>query len=274
MTFPSQDDKKQQGNWVPMSKALLSELPIDRSYTRLEAMFSLSLDYDQNSYVSVCGYSRLWRWSEGRVKRFFDEIGASIEYPENTANFRNQRGVIVMVKAEESRSNGKGIQAIDSKWLRNLSKESRSNGEGKAKESCSSTKEPNPKPNKSPSPDALRLSELLAGMILDNFPTCRELNNGKRDGSVNRWARDIGKLILNDKQSIEDIEKVITWCQQDSFWKGRILSGGNLNKHWSRLHILSDCRSAKQPTGRCDAIGAVTSDESTAIRKVLDEYRI
>ena len=136
------------GGWIPLHKGLVRELPHDRPFTRLEAMFSLTLDYDEWNHVSVCGYSKLWRWSEGKVRRFLDEIGVSIDYPENTANCRNQRGGIAIVKAEESRRNCSGIKVIDSKWLSGSTKESRSNGEVKTKESQSTTIKPNPKPIK------------------------------------------------------------------------------------------------------------------------------
>jgi len=132
--------------WIPLHKALVRELPKDRQFTRLEAMFSFTLDYDQGNQVSVCGYSKLWGWSEGRVRRFVEEIGARIEYPENTASRQNQRGVIVIVIEEGSRSDNRGIKAIDSKWLATQTKGKRSDNGVKAEGSCTSTKEPNPNP--------------------------------------------------------------------------------------------------------------------------------
>lgn len=46
---------RQAHHWVPISKALAAELPSGRPFTRLEAMFSLSIDYDQGTPVTVKG---------------------------------------------------------------------------------------------------------------------------------------------------------------------------------------------------------------------------
>jgi hypothetical protein len=92
-----------------------------------------------------------------------------------------------------------------------------------------------PKPKKPVSPEACRLSEKLAGMILNNFPNNRTVNNGKRDGSIQKWAVDIDKLIRIDGQTPEEVEQVIEWCQSDSFWKPNILSGSTLRKQWDKL---------------------------------------
>ena len=117
-------------------------------------MFSLTLDYDQGNPVSICGYSKLWRWSEGRVRRFLKEIGASIEYPENTSDRQNQRGVIVIVITEGTRRDNGGIKAIDSKWLYTDTKGNRSDSGGNAEGTRSSTIDPNPEPEPKPKEEA------------------------------------------------------------------------------------------------------------------------
>lgn len=92
-----------------------------------------------------------------------------------------------------------------------------------------------PKPKKPVSPEACRLSEKLAGMILKNFPNNRTVSNGNRDGSIQKWAVDIDKLIRIDGQTSEEVSQVIDWCQSDSFWKANILSGSTLRKQWDKL---------------------------------------
>lgn len=139
-----------RGGWIPISKALVKDLPRDRPFTRLEAIFSLTCDYDLENPVSVCGYSKLWRWSEGRVKRFMEEIGAHIEYPENTRNRQNQRGGIALVITEGSRGDNRGIRLIDSRRLPDRAEGSRSDNGGRPKGSRSSTINPNPDPNPEP----------------------------------------------------------------------------------------------------------------------------
>ena len=86
-------------------------------------------------------------------------------------------------------------------------------------------------------PESLRLSGLLADLILKNSPKNRHLSTAKRETSITKWAKDIGKLIRLDNQSEQDIEKVIVWCQKNDFWKSNILSGGKLRKHWDQLSV-------------------------------------
>ncbi|CAG1001980.1 hypothetical protein ANRL4_03225 [Anaerolineae bacterium] len=136
--------------WVPIDKGLLRELPKDRPYTRLEAMFSLACDYDDGKTATVQGYASLWRWSCGKVRRFLDDVGAVLEYPENTSRRQNQRGQIMIQIADRSRTENGQIKIIDSKWLASEADRKRTDDGQKTDRSCSATKNPNPKPKFSP----------------------------------------------------------------------------------------------------------------------------
>ncbi|ACH40486.1 MAG: hypothetical protein ACD_55C00120G0002 [uncultured bacterium] len=150
------------GNWVPISKALLSELPKDRAFTRLEAMLSLSVDYDQGKQVTVNGYASLWRWSRGRVDRFLGEIGASIEYPETTGQKQNQRGQIMIQISSRSRADNGQIKIIDSKCLPSVTDRKRTEDGQITDRSQCTTKDPNPNPLKDSSDFALFFEKLWA----------------------------------------------------------------------------------------------------------------
>jgi hypothetical protein len=130
----------------------MRELPKDRPFTRLEAMFSLTLDYDQGNEVTVLGYAELWRWSRGKVERFLAEIGVAIRYPEQTEKKQNQRGQIMIQMTSRKRADNGQIKFIDSKWLGNDASRKRADDEQKAGRSQGTTIEPNPKPIKIPSP--------------------------------------------------------------------------------------------------------------------------
>jgi hypothetical protein len=82
------------GNWVAIHKGFTKHLPIDRPYTELEAIFSLSVDIDNQNHGSIAGYSKLWSWSRNKVRKFFSDIGVEIVYPENTGKIQNQKGQI------------------------------------------------------------------------------------------------------------------------------------------------------------------------------------
>jgi hypothetical protein len=46
------------GNWIPLSKTLTKELPLDRPYSQVEAAFALQVDFDNERPVSIAGYAR------------------------------------------------------------------------------------------------------------------------------------------------------------------------------------------------------------------------
>jgi hypothetical protein len=97
------EHKMKNGNWVPISKGFLKHLPKDREYTKLEAAYSLQVDYDCNNSVTISGYADLWQWSRKRVYSFLDVMGLCIFYPDNTKKIRNQKGVLGVHKGLHKR---------------------------------------------------------------------------------------------------------------------------------------------------------------------------
>ncbi|GAB4389916.1 MAG: hypothetical protein Kow0025_18400 [Thermodesulfovibrionales bacterium] len=104
----------------------------------------------------------------------------------------------------------------------------------KASPLLGTSKEKRKSSKKTPQPEALRLSGLLADLILQNYPNHRDLN-GKRDKTVESWAEDIDLLIRKDNQTPQDVEATIRWCQADSFWWKNIKSGSKLRAQWDTL---------------------------------------
>jgi len=140
--------KTPSGGWIPLCKALVHELPHNRPFTRLEAMFSLTLDYDQGNPITLSGYAELWKWSCGKVKRFLEDVGTEIIYQEFTGKKQNQRGMIMIQIPERSREENGMIKFIDSKWLNDKANRKRNDDGKKTERSRYATKEPNPKPIK------------------------------------------------------------------------------------------------------------------------------
>lgn len=104
-----------------------------------------------------------------------------------------------------------------------------------------------PKPKKPVSPDALRLSGMLADMILKNNPRHTKLSNGSRVKTVASWAKDIDKLLHIDKQTPEAVESIISQCQRDEFWRANILSGAKLREKWDTLVVKFSTVSQSSP---------------------------
>jgi len=60
------------GNWIPLDKMLIKYLPKDRSYTVLEAYFSLRYDVEEGKNYTINGYAQLWGWDRKKVRTFVD----------------------------------------------------------------------------------------------------------------------------------------------------------------------------------------------------------
>jgi hypothetical protein len=88
---------------------------------------------------------------------------------------------------------------------------------------------------KKPSPDALRLSGLLADRIAGNNPANKNIKSNAREKSIERWAVDIDRMIRIDHRDLVEIEAILDWCQVDDFWSCNILSGATLRKQYDKL---------------------------------------
>ena len=79
------------------------------------------------------------------------------------------------------------------------------------------------------SEDAHKLCELLAQKMI--------ANGCKTPNISNRWIADMDKIIRIDGHSAEEVEAVIAWCQQDSFWCSNILSPTKLRTQFDALRL-------------------------------------
>lgn len=220
-------EQKPQGNWVPISKALLCELPLNRPYTRLEAMFSLTVDNDQGNTVTVSGYSALWGWHRGKVDRFLKSVGVEIIYPENTHAKQNQNGQIT----SRYRADNGQINFINSKWLRSATDRKRTDNE----QITDTTINPNPKPKKKPKTikaisDNFTLPEWVP---LDAWNGFAEMRLKKNEPMTDRAA----KLIISK------LEKFKAEGQDP----GDVLNKSTVS-NWIDVYPLKDSQSAQQPT--------------------------
>src|SRR3990167_8712218 len=84
----------------------------------------------------------------------------------------------------------------------------------------------------SPNSNELRLSELLLSLVLK-----RNANHKKPNLQV--WAKDIDIMIRLDNRDPIEIEKVILWCQEDTFWQNNILSTKKLRVQFDQLIFRS-----------------------------------
>jgi phage replication O-like protein O len=88
----------------------------------------------------------------------------------------------------------------------------------------------------SPNPDGIRMAHLLFSLI-------QLRNPGHKKPDMNSWAMHIDRMIRLDHRNIEDIEKLMRWCQEDGFWQNNILSTEKLRNKYDQLKLKmdSDC---------------------------------
>ena len=58
-----------------------------------------------------------------------------------------------------------------------------------------------------------------------------------KEPNFQQWTKHIDLMVRVDKIDINEIKKVIEWCQTDDFWKTNILSASKLRKQFSKLFL-------------------------------------
>ncbi|QDP51251.1 MAG: putative DNA replication protein [Prokaryotic dsDNA virus sp.] len=69
------------------------------------------------------------------------------------------------------------------------------------------------------------------------FELIRERNRNHRKPNLQEWARHIDLMFRIDNRDFRDVEKVIRWCQKDSFWFRNILSTVKLREKYDQLWL-------------------------------------
>lgn len=76
----------------------------------------------------------------------------------------------------------------------------------------------------------MMLSKLLFSLMQSN-------NQNVKQPNFQSWSKEFDYILRIDKRDIEEVRKVIEWCQNDSFWKTNILSPSSLRKQYDRLTL-------------------------------------
>jgi len=186
-----------------------------------------------------------WGWSLGKVQRFLHELKTDTQI--DTRNDTENVSVTALIH----------LVNYDKYQSRDTKNDTKNDTETGTK--TGTEQEGKEVKEKTSSPESLRLSGILADLILQNNPENTRLNNGKLKDTVARWAKDIDKLIRLDGQDVQEIEQVIRWCQSDEFWKSNVLSGSKLREKWDQLILKAKSM---------DASGKTDDDRYAALRGV------
>lgn len=71
------------------------------------------------------------------------------------------------------------------------------------------------------------------------FEEIKKNNDEAKQPNLQTWANDFRKLVELDGKSIENVETVIKWSQQDKFWKSNVLSAKKVREKYDTLKIQS-----------------------------------
>jgi hypothetical protein len=115
---------------------------------------------------------------------------------------------------------------------------------GQTKPESESKERPNGLSESEPDPEHLRLSQLLADLIVENgskAPTSRQ---------VVAWADHVRLTVEQDGRTPEQIEAAIRWCQRDQWWRARVMSAAKLRQHFDAMRLDAQ---RKRGGGKADA---------------------
>lgn len=69
------------------------------------------------------------------------------------------------------------------------------------------------------------------------FNYIKKNNSKAKEPNIQKWCKQFYYILQTDKRDIEDVKKVIRWCESDSFWYKNILSPESLRKHYDKLYL-------------------------------------
>lgn len=116
----------------------------------------------------------------------------------------------------------------------------------------------------SPESDEIKIAERLFSEIIKRHP------NHKRP-NFDLWAKSVDLMIRVDKRSIQDIEDVIIWSQEDSFWQNNILSTSKLREKFDQLILKMKQCSKAQPLSSAGMKTAAAAKQFIEQMRAQDE---
>jgi len=74
----------------------------------------------------------------------------------------------------------------------------------------------------------------------------KKRNPKQKEPNWQKWADDMRKTVELDNREINELTKVLDWCQQDDFWQNNILSPAKLRKQYDQLFLKMDQSTPKE----------------------------
>jgi hypothetical protein len=80
-------------------------------------------------------------------------------------------------------------------------------------------------------PDVERLCERLQALIVAN---------GSKATITAKWRTEARLLLDRDKRPVDEVMRLIEWCQRDQFWKSNVLSMPTFRKQYDKLRLQAE----------------------------------
>jgi len=100
---------------------------------------------------------------------------------------------------------------------------------------------------KSLSDEFFTLVNLLSEKMKQNDPGAKI---PRTEAQRKKWATDFRLLIERDGRPIEEVQKVLVWCQIDPFWRGNVLSASKFREKYPQLKLRMEEQEKKSGTKR------------------------
>ncbi|BBN99187.1 hypothetical protein [Sporolactobacillus terrae] len=138
------------------------------------------------------------------------------------------------------------------------------------------------KNNKKTSCRANKFDDAQMTLAKKLFNRIREHDPNYKQPNLEKWANDIRLMMERDNRTYNEIDKVIDWCQDDSFWYKNILSTGKLREQFGRLRMeyLDDWKKKKEAVEQAknrspnDFVAKKLERERKAREEILRRYQV
>jgi hypothetical protein len=166
--------------------------------------------------------SKEWKWSRDKVRRFLTRLKNEQMI---TVKQDNKTSIITICNYEIYQGDEKENDTPDNttndtpeKHQKNTKQDTNKNVKN----------EDNVKKEYSENSIEYRLSLFLLNNIRKRKPDYKIPD-------LQKWSIQSDYILRIDKRDIEEVKKVISWCQNDEFWQDNILSTSKLRKQYDKL---------------------------------------
>lgn len=207
---------------------------------------------------SVDYFSNRWKWSKGKIKRFFNELETDHQIEIQKTNIIS---ILTIINYEQYQGNEPTNELPNS--TPNEPANSTPNRPANGPYNKNDKKEKNVKNDKNNnktkfSDEILEVTQFLYDCIM-RFVNPSAYKN--RPPNLDKWASSIDKLHRLDKAPIKDIKRVILFATQDNFWSQNILSGDKLRKHYVNLELKSRNKTKASMQNTFDMIDEICGEK-------------